>query len=194
MPVKGQRKGNQYKVRVSTVSIFCKHGYEAIIDRADYPKVKPYTWYVHKGEHGNLYVRCNVRNPDGTSTTVHLHHLVMNAKPGGQIDHKNNNGLDCRRENLRPAKDGQNQWNRRMPSSNSSGFKGVSFNKTARKFLASIRFNGRIYLGLFPNAREAAIAYDTAARIYHGEFACVNFPRPGENGAHKAKLAQYSLP
>jgi len=57
-----------------------------------------------------------------------------------------------------------------------SGFKGVTWRKNRRKWLAMIKVDGRqTYVGMFPTAEDAAYAYDDAARKYHGEFARTNF-------------------
>lgn len=89
-----------------------------------------------------------------------------------EIDHKNSNGLDNRRENLRSATHQQNCANR--PAQNKTGYKGVRF--TRGKFEAQITTNGRAqYLGRFVNAEDAAKAYDIAAKETFGEFARTNF-------------------
>jgi len=92
------------------------------------------------------------------------------------VDHKNGNGLDNRKFNLRICTRSQNQQNKKKPISNTSGFKGVAWSKAANKWCAYIAVNKeRIHLGLFVDPKEAARAYDTAARKFFGEFARPNF-------------------
>jgi hypothetical protein len=93
------------------------------------------------------------------------------------VDHRNNDGLDNRRENLRLATPSQNSCNSRRDKSNTySRFRGVSFSKRKQKWFAAIRANGRkLWLGYFNNELDAAKAYDNAARRYHKEFARLNF-------------------
>jgi hypothetical protein len=92
------------------------------------------------------------------------------------IDHINHNGLDNRKANLRLATPAQNSRNRRPVGRGSSQYKGVSYRKTDGVFIADIRAGRkRIYLGCFKREIEAAKAYDTAAKKYHGEFASLNF-------------------
>lgn len=100
----------------------------------------------------------------------------MNTPTGVLTDHKNHNGLDNRKANLRNATHGQNQHNR-SPEGATSAFKGVCWNKRAKKWEVRICLNRRtIYLGRFVDEERAARAYDTAARQYHGEFAVINLP------------------
>lgn len=96
---------------------------------------------------------------------------------GKHIDHKDRNGLNCRRSNIRLASLAQNKQNQGLTSSNTSGIKGVSWYKNA--WVAEISHNGRkTYLGRFKTSEEAAAAYARAAENYHGEFACAEVAAP----------------
>lgn len=89
------------------------------------------------------------------------------------IDHKNRNPLDDRIENLRVATTSQNNANIGLISTNTSGYKGVYWNKRRRKFLARINVNyKRICLGSFDDPAEAHAAYVVAAKEHFGEFWC----------------------
>lgn len=93
------------------------------------------------------------------------------------IDHKNQNKADNRIENLRPATKAHNEWHVTKRRHNTTGFKGVYRLKikTPSPFWAYITANGRRRgLGCFKTAREAAIAYNAAAKKYHRKFACLN--------------------
>jgi len=71
----------------------------------------------------------------------------------------------------------QNSQNRRLSCVNRSGFKGVSWNESRKKWRAGICIEGKsIHLGRFTSAQEAARAYDAKAIELFGEFACLNFP------------------
>lgn len=107
--------------------------------------------------------------------TVYLHCEILGIKG---IDHKNGNGLDCRRENLRPATDQQNNRAfRRKTSGYTSSFRGVSWNKNHLKWTAQIQPNRKSHhLGCFKSEIEAAKAYDNKA-VELGFFKeALNFP------------------
>jgi len=99
--------------------------------------------------------------------------LVHNKKfPEGVIDHINNNVSDNRIENLRDVTVKQNSYNRRKPSTNTSGFKGVVFHKRDKKWQACIEANGKVkFLGYFDNPTAAHQAYCRAADEIHGPYA-----------------------
>lgn len=89
-----------------------------------------------------------------------------------EIDHCNGVRNDNRIENLRPATRLENQWNSAKPITNTTGFKGVSWNKRLGKYMAQIRINGRqTYLGLFTDPSAAHDAYMAAANKNFGQFA-----------------------
>ena len=97
---------------------------------------------------------------------------------GMQIDHINKNRSDDRIVNLRLATPIENSRNKKMPITNTTGFKGVLLHKETGKFVASTKLNGkRLYFGTrHETALEAALAYDAGVQSIHGEFASLNFP------------------
>jgi hypothetical protein len=97
---------------------------------------------------------------------------MTGAWPTGQIDHINLKRNNNQWSNLREATAGQQIQNTRASSTNTSGFKGVSWSRQTRKWLATIRINGKsTYLGRFATPERAWLAYALAARKHFGKFA-----------------------
>lgn len=98
-------------------------------------------------------------------------YYVTGVWPDRFVDHIDGDKLNNKFENLRLATPGQNAMNRKMHKNNKSGFKGVTYNRLARKWQANITVNRKImYLGLYVTPEEAHDAYCKAAVEYHGEF------------------------
>jgi hypothetical protein len=100
--------------------------------------------------------------------------LLANGTDPGQfeIDHIDRDSLNNNPENLRLATHAQNTMNRKATYVNSSGKKGVGWNKRANKWEARIHLNRRKkFLGNFDSIEDAAAAYKKAAVELHGEFA-----------------------
>lgn len=94
--------------------------------------------------------------------------------PKEYVDHKNRDGLDNSWDNLREATNAQNQFNSKVPSTNTTGFKGIRFIKKSNRYRAEIRFgSGKKSLGLFDTPEEAHNAYCAAAKQHRGEYARV---------------------
>jgi len=97
---------------------------------------------------------------------------VTGEWPEGAIDHINGNQGDDRFENLRIATRSENQANIRRPKHNTSGFKGVSWSESRRKWCAGIKKDGKSFnLGRFDSAEEAHAAYVAKAHELFGEYA-----------------------
>src|SRR5262249_13150319 len=91
--------------------------------------------------------------------------------PEGQIDHANRKRFDNRLANLRDASGSQNQSNVGLRVDNSSGYPGVSYHVTAKKFIARVRIAGRrLHLGYFATAEEANAACEVAKSKYRAPF------------------------
>lgn len=99
---------------------------------------------------------------------------VTGEWPKHKIDHINGDGLDNRWCNLRKASDTENAQNKRLYKSNKSGHKGVRWNAERHIWQSLITHNKKQrYLGSFVRLEDAAKAYETAAKKYHGKFARV---------------------
>jgi hypothetical protein len=140
-------------------------GYEAIVDLADLHLVAPFTWTVMHSARTS-YARRTVKGK-----TILLHRVVFGGDQAVRVDHRDGDGLNCRRSNLRAATYAQNNRNTRLRSDNKSGFKGVRKHSQCNKFQASICTDGiREYLGLFTTAEEAYAAYCAASAEQHQQF------------------------
>lgn len=139
----------------------------AKVDDDDYDILAQHKWCL---SHGYAVHRIN-----GVASSMHRE--IICSPPGFEIDHINMDKLDNRKCNLRVCSTQENQRNRGKQSNNTSGYKGVCWHKPTSKWGVSITARGRqLHLGLFVLPEEAARAYDSAARKYHGEFAYFNFP------------------
>jgi hypothetical protein len=123
---------------------------------------------------GNGYIVIPV---DGKQYPAHrLAFLYCTGEMPEEIDHANGCRSDNRFANLRSCTRSQNNANRRSSGRNTSGYKGVTFSKANKAWIAAITVAGKhYYLGSFPDKTEAAKAYDKAAIEYFGEFATPNF-------------------
>lgn len=150
------------------------------MDEADFDWLNQWKWYARKYPR-SFYARRNISLGNGKRSAVELHRFIMNAGPNDEVDHRNNNGLDNRRENLRIATIAENRCNKQTYRNNKSGFKGVFKEPECNRWRATIGIHGEIrYLGLFPTAIEAAIRYDQEAIKEFGAFAHLNFPHTVE--------------
>lgn len=148
-------------------------GKYAIVDDEDYERVMKYKWHV---SHAGYPVR-KATVSKGKERTLLLHRFIMNMDFGNnlEIDHINRDTLDAQKQNLRICTTAENKRNRSINKNKIVGFKGV--HKEGRGWRAVIYFNGKKYnLGTYLLQKDAALAYDRAARKYFGEFACLNFP------------------
>jgi hypothetical protein len=92
--------------------------------------------------------------------------------PDGAIDHADGNPQNNAIGNLRIATNQQNQFNRGLSRSNTSGFKGVCWDKPRGRWRAQLTHNGRsVFLGHYATPEEAAAAYAEGAKRYAREFA-----------------------
>lgn len=141
----------------------------AMVDPADYEWLKDYKWHAIKVA-GNYYA---CRKEGGKS--ILMHREIMKPREGEVVDHKNHEGLDNHRHNLRNCTQQENVWNSR-PCGARSGFKGVTPHRD--KWAAKVKYKGKTYrLGDYDDPVEAARARDHKAHELCSEFAWFNLPQ-----------------
>lgn len=161
-------------------------GQIAIVDDEDYEELSQFKWYAQK--RGQTYLAARTYYENGKKKFEYMHRRIVRAPDGLVVDHINGNGLDNRRSNLRICTRAENNRNihrhlSRKRAKVVSRFKGVYWDERSKKWTAQIRVNRRqIWLGMFEDEIQAALAYDAAAFCYFGEFARPNFGK-GDSGA-----------
>ncbi len=148
-------------------------GKVALVDDSDFEWLNQWKWCALKVKLkcGEIYYA--VRRPmvNGKLKTIYMHRLILNDV-SGMIDHSDGSGVNNQRKNIRPCTPSQNQMNRGVRIDR---YKGVWFQRTARKWTAQISVDGRrTHLGYFDYSTDAAIAYNAAATKFYGEFARLN--------------------
>ena len=144
------------------------NGLFAIVDAADYDRLRKYRWCATRRGR-NVYA---VSSENGR--TVSMHRMLMKPRRGYVVDHIDGNGLNNRRCNLRVCTPAQNLANK-APRGGSSQFVGVY--RYRDKWGANVTRRGKCYyVGTFDDEVEAAKARDRKAYELHGEYAYLNFP------------------
>ncbi len=136
-------------------------GMQTVVDDGDHEHLSRHRWYYNnKGGHGYA-LRMVGRQ------SILLHREIMKPGTGFVVDHINGNTLDNRRENLRVVSRSVNSANTKLPSNNTSGRRGVIWNKASKKWQAQFTREGKtVYLGMFDDIDLAAAAYSEAVAIH----------------------------
>jgi hypothetical protein len=159
------------------VEIKLTKGCVAVVDDCD-GDLASLRWRAQCDPSGVVYARRDLRKHEqGFPRSVYLHRVVMSRMAGRSllseelVDHKDLDGRNCQRSNLRFASTSQNTTNRKEHRDSSSGYKGVSWNKNAGKWAAEITINGeKVWLGYHDTAEAAHKRYCEEAVVLHGEF------------------------
>lgn len=157
---------------------------EIFVDDSDYEFLNSFVWYIKKCKHTNY--------ANAGHNGIAIHRMIMGITDSSVfIDHKDHNGLNNQRENLRIANKSQNAMNKK--ANGEIQYKGVSIRRQKQKYfhklsgeyryantkdsiVVRIKVNGKsIFVGSgYSTLEEAALAYNEAAIKYHGEFAVLN--------------------
>lgn len=149
----------------------------SLIDDDDWELVSKYKWHALCKE-GRWYARTKLRI-NGKWIGLEMQKLIMGVPIGSPrndlVDHRDGDGLNNRKENLRRCTKSQNMMNRGRQANNKTGFKGVFWDKREQRFAAKICTDKKtVFLGQFKDVEQAACAYNIAALKHHGEFSYQN--------------------
>lgn len=160
------------------VKVPLSRGYVAVIDKRDARRVLAFKWCSYTSPCGIVYaVRRSVRS-DGGQTTQRMHRFIMGVTDRlTDVDHRDGDGLNNRRKNLRAGTRSQNLGNQRK-ARGTSKYKGVYWDKRDKKWnMTCGSGERRTRKAYFSSEAETARAYDAAAVRLWGSFARLNFPK-----------------
>ena len=144
----------------------------ALVDDEDYEYLSRCKWTTMKAP-GTFYAY----RKDSNRKSILMHREIIKPPCGMQTDHKDRNGLNNQRNNLRICTQVQNNGNtKHLCRRNTSGFRGVFYFEERHKWVARISIKNKPrHLGIFTDKEAAARVYDNAARAHFGEFASLNY-------------------
>lgn len=136
-------------------------------DLEDYDKIKEYCWFYSKSG----YIESNETNKGENRKHVSMHRLVMNAKVDDCVDHIFHIIYDNRKSGLRITTQSQNSMNQVLRINNTSGVKGVSWDKNKNKWIMQICVRGNNIVKQFTNKEDTIKCRSNMDREYFGEYA-----------------------
>jgi len=191
------RRSTTVRVEGDIAFIDVAGGMEAMVDIADVPLVIKYTWSSTPNGVGGYYARNN-------NNKIYMHRLIMNAPNNTDVDHKNHNTLDNRRENLKIVTHQKNMENRIGANRGSAtSERNIYINKRngiAYSYAVKIMIHGKSTSSknfpLTDEGFEQAKAYAEKLRIDHmeNEEPIVRYaPKSGIKGVYITKTRQGKL-
>lgn len=145
------------------------------VDDEDFNYLNQWKWHAHTTDKNTWYAFRTEENRRSQGLRQRfMHTMVMRTE--SRVDHKNGDGLDNQKDNLRLATSLENSRNRRTHRTDkTSPYKGVCWHYTSNRWRAYINLEKQLSLGYFKDPIDAAYAYDRAATKHFGEFARLNF-------------------
>lgn len=165
---KERKKYNQYDLSGEYGIGYTSKGESFCFDLEDYDKIKEICWFITS----NGYVKGRDTN---TGKYLSMHRFVMDCPNNMVVDHIDHNTTNNRKNNLRICTQHENTMNCKIPTNNTSGTKGVSYDSFYQKWNASIRINYKNKnLGYFDSIENAIKARREAEKKYFGEYSCID--------------------
>lgn len=149
--------------------LLLSQGKVTLVDDADFEWASKFKWsFDPKG-----YAFRNTKRPN--RRIIYLHRVILKTEKGEVSDHINGNKLDNRKVNLRKCTTAQNIRNRKVGKNNTTGYKGISWNRRDSLWYAHVTLNRvSVYAGCGKTKEIAAKAYNKKAQELHGAFALLN--------------------
>ena len=136
-----------------------------LVDDEDYEVLSSYNWYARKDL--NTFYAQRKFKINGKFKNLMMHRIIMNPPDDMYVDHINRNGLDNRKSNLRIVNHSQNHFNEKLRIDNNSGYKGIYFNNSIKKWSVAL---GNKYIGSFHSKTSAIEARKEAELKYLNDF------------------------
>jgi len=148
-----------------------------MVDDVDYDFLIKHKWHAYK-HRDTFYAKRHIWvNGIRTEQGMHREILHLSHRDGVEVDHINRDGLDNQRSNLRITTHGLNRHNSKKNTNNISGYRGVHWCNSTKKWVAMIAINRKQKtIGRYRSVISAAEAYDQEAVKYYGSEAILNFP------------------
>jgi len=186
--ITNRKKGNNYIVdkenNIAKIELRRRNedNMWVVIDLEDLEKVIsfPYTWFAKYSANAGSFYACASQylSEIKHSRTVLMHQFIMGVYKSARefnVDHKNHNTLDNRKENLRITNVPDNGKNRENKNKNNkSGYRNVSWNESSQKWVVQLQINGKnTIIGKFPKdkLKEAGKFAELKRKEIYGEYA-----------------------
>jgi hypothetical protein len=145
-------------------------GYDVLIDNEDFDRIMEHNWYYTSNNPKRPYFSFSKRI-NGERHWTSLHRFILDAPKGSVVDHISGDTLDNRKSNLRITDWTGNAQNHGIADNNTSGYRGVHFDKRKKRWKAVIYHNEKgILLGHYPSKELASFVYEEAAKVIFGEY------------------------
>lgn len=143
-------------------------GKVALVDDEDFDRLSQYKWYAQK-DRNTFYAHRRERK---TRKIIRMHREIFDLNDAEIVDHKDRNGLNNTKENLRRSSYTLNQFNKKVSSDNKLGIRGVSLSKYNKfsKYRVHARLDGKqVYIGAFKSKEAAEEVYKSVIGHFYGE-------------------------